>query len=137
MREAASKGGQGDTSLPSSQSTTTVSSKAAPKSSSGYIPVSDVFGQRSQSMTDVSKTQSSIRTTPSDLAKNKTLPSKASKDSEIASSNVDVSSGDGKSNEVRVEGKVAENLAGLTQLLLQNKTQFTLSQLSEILQCAH
>ena len=136
MREAASKGGQGDSSLPSSQSTANVSSKAAPKPSSGYISVSDVFGQRSQSMTDMSKTQSVSRTTPSDLVKNKTLPNKSvtNKDSEVSSgAEVGVTGIEGKTNEVRVEGKVAENLAGLTQLLLQNKTPFTLLQLSEIL----
>ena len=137
MREAASKGGQGESAVPSSQSVTSITSKPLPKPSSGYIPVSDVFGQRSQSVTDLSKAQSNVRTTPSDVAKNKTLPSKGlgNKDFETTSSGVELSatSGDSKGNEVRVEGKVAENLAGLTQLLLQNKTQFTLSQLSEIL----
>ena len=87
-------------------------------------------------MTDLSKGQSSTRTTPGDITKNQTLPNKGvgNKDSEIAT-NVEVATvvGESKSNEVRVEGKVAENLASLTQLLLQNKTQFTLSQLSEIL----
>ena len=136
MREAASKAGQGDSSLSSSQSTANVISKAAPKPSSGYISVSDVFGQRSQSLTDVTKTQSVNRTTPTDLAKNKTLPNKSvtNKDSEVSSGlEVGATGVEGKTNEVRVEGKVAENLAGLTQLLLQNKTPFTLLQLSEIL----
>lgn len=134
MREAASKG-QVDPPVPGSQSVTSVSSKPAPKPSSGYISVSDVFS-RSQSMTDLTKAQGSTRTTPSDIVKNKALPMKGvpNKDAETSGGLAAPSGGaDSKGNEIKMDGKMTENLASLTELLLQNKTQFTLAQLSGIL----
>ncbi len=84
-------------------------------------------------MSDLTKAQSNTRTTPSDI-KSKSLNLGAKNTLKTVDSlDLSTSNADGKSNEVRVEGKMAENLASLTQLLLDNKNQLTPAQLAEIL----